>query len=43
MALLLQTGLNISSFGEDQSGEVYVVDYRGGIYTLAAGAMPLPR
>jgi glucose/arabinose dehydrogenase len=34
MSLLLETGLRISSFGEDQSGELYVVDHRGGIYLL---------
>ena len=31
---LLDTDLNISSFGEDQAGEIYVVDYGGGIYKL---------
>lgn len=35
MSLLLETGLRISSFGEDQNGELYVVDHRGGIYRLA--------
>jgi hypothetical protein len=30
--LLLQTGMKISSFGEDEQGEVYVVDHRGGVY-----------
>ena len=34
MSLLLETGLRISSFGEDQNGELYVVDHRGGIYLL---------
>lgn len=28
---LLVTGFNISSFGEDESGEVYVVDYGGSV------------
>ncbi len=28
------TGLNISSFGEDDQGEVYLVDYSGGIYRI---------
>jgi glucose/arabinose dehydrogenase len=28
--LVLDTGLNISSFGEDEEGELYVVDYAGG-------------
>jgi glucose/arabinose dehydrogenase len=37
---LLETPLRISSFGEDESGEIYAVDHRGGIYRLreAAGA-----
>ncbi len=43
-ALVLQTGLNISSFGEDQNGELYIIDLSGGVYTLSAtGASPLPR
>lgn len=29
-----QTGLNISSFGEDESGEVYLTDLNGGLYRL---------
>ena len=29
------SGLNISSFGEDVAGELYVVDYGGGLYRLA--------
>ncbi len=32
---LLDSGLRISSFGEDRAGEIYVIDYRGGIYRLA--------
>lgn len=37
MALLLDTDMNISSFGEDSAGEIYVVDFRGGeIYHLVA-------
>jgi glucose/arabinose dehydrogenase len=37
MALLLETELGISSFGEDAAGELYVLDYRGGtIYQLSA-------
>jgi glucose/arabinose dehydrogenase len=34
MALLLETNLRISSFGEDPSGELYVVDHQGGVYRL---------
>jgi glucose/arabinose dehydrogenase len=37
MALLLNTGVSISSFGEDAAGEIYVVGYRDGIiYHLVA-------
>jgi hypothetical protein len=37
MALLLDTDLNISSFGEDSSGEIYVVGYGDGtIFHLVA-------
>jgi glucose/arabinose dehydrogenase len=32
---VLETGLNISTFGEDESGEIYLTDYlTGGIYEL---------
>ncbi|MDZ4339377.1 MAG: hypothetical protein U1B94_04070, partial [candidate division NC10 bacterium] len=36
------THLRISSFGEDEAGEVYVVDHRGSIFRIreAAGAPP---
>lgn len=30
----MDTGFVISSFGEDEAGEVYLVDYKGGIYRL---------
>jgi glucose/arabinose dehydrogenase len=30
----IETGLNVSSFGEDASGELYVVDLNGGIYRI---------
>ncbi|MDZ4769455.1 MAG: PQQ-dependent sugar dehydrogenase [Chloroflexota bacterium] len=30
--LLLDTGHSISSFGEDQAGELYLVDYSGSVY-----------
>jgi glucose/arabinose dehydrogenase len=33
-SVLLDTSLSISSFGEDESGEIYVVDLSGGIYRL---------
>ncbi|RIH82762.1 Aldose sugar dehydrogenase YliI [Meiothermus luteus] len=32
---LLKTDLNISSFGEDAEGELYVIDHRGAVYRLA--------
>ena len=36
--LLLDTGLAISSFGEDETGELYVADLSGGVvYRIAAG------
>jgi hypothetical protein len=34
--VLLRTKLRISSFGEDESGEVYLVDHRGGVYRVEA-------
>jgi glucose/arabinose dehydrogenase len=36
--LLLESGLSISSFGEDEAGEIYVADLSGGaVYRIAAG------
>ncbi len=32
--LLLNSKLEISSFGQDQAGELYVVDYKGSVYKL---------
>jgi hypothetical protein len=34
---LLDTSLNITSFGEDVNGELYVVDHGGGVYRIDAG------
>ncbi|MGA2819841.1 MAG: PQQ-dependent sugar dehydrogenase [Anaerolineales bacterium] len=34
--LLLETGLNVSSFGEDARGELYLLDLRGGVYELVS-------
>jgi len=34
--VLLQTGLRISSFGEDETGELYIVDHKGGLYRVAS-------
>ncbi len=33
--LLIRTDLRISSFGEDGSGELYVVDHKGAVYRLS--------
>jgi hypothetical protein len=36
--LLMDTSLSISSFGEDESGEVYVVDLNGAVHLLTGDA-----
>ena len=33
---VLETGLNIASFGEDETGELYVLDLGGAVYRLVA-------
>jgi glucose/arabinose dehydrogenase len=38
MRVALDSSLRITSFGEDEAGEVYVVDYGGAVYRLVAGA-----
>lgn len=40
MRVLLTTSLVISSFGEDESGELYVVDWLGAVYRLTASEAP---
>jgi glucose/arabinose dehydrogenase len=35
---LLDTSINISSFGEDEQGELYLTDLRGALYALEARA-----
>jgi hypothetical protein len=35
LRVLMQTGMRISSFGEDEGGEIYLVDHKGGLYRLA--------
>lgn len=35
-AIFLETGFQVSSFGEDETGELYILDYNGGIYRLDA-------
>ena len=34
---ILETGLNISSFGQDKIGEVIIVDYSGKLFRITAG------
>ncbi|MEX2355747.1 MAG: PQQ-dependent sugar dehydrogenase [Thermaerobacterales bacterium] len=41
-AVLAHTDLRISSFGEDQGGELYVVDYAGAVYRMAPGDREIP-
>lgn len=38
--ILLASGLRISSFGEDEAGELYVVDHGGGIYRITPASTP---
>jgi hypothetical protein len=33
-AVLFESGLSITSFGQDRSGEVYLADHQGAIYRL---------
>jgi hypothetical protein len=33
-SLMFETGTNISSFGVDENGEIYLVDYSGSIFML---------
>lgn len=40
--VLLKTGLRISSFGEDEEGEVYVVGHEGTVHRISA-ELPTPR
>jgi hypothetical protein len=35
-ALLVKSGLNIASFGEDRAGHLYILSRDGGVYTLVA-------
>ncbi len=37
-SLLMTNGLNIASFAEGNDGELYVVDYRGGLYAIRGKA-----
>ena len=41
--VLRKSGIKISSFGEDEAGEVYVVDHRGGLYRLSPSLAPRGR
>jgi glucose/arabinose dehydrogenase len=40
--VLMKTGLRISSFGEDEAGEIYIVDHKGAVYRVAA-ALSTPK
>jgi glucose/arabinose dehydrogenase/uncharacterized cupin superfamily protein len=40
--VLLNTGLQLASFGEDEAGELYVVDLRGAVYRFAPAAVMGP-
>jgi len=40
--LELNTGFNVSAFGEDEDGELYVIDYAGTIRHLADTTGPVP-
>src|SRR5438128_5720539 len=42
LTVLLNTTFNISSFGQDESGEIYVVDLAGGVYRIV-NPNPPPR
>ena len=33
-SVLLRTGMNISSFGQDQNGELYIVDFSGSVWRM---------
>jgi glucose/arabinose dehydrogenase len=39
---LLESGLTVTTFGEDEEGEVYVADYSGGVLYQIAGTGPTP-
>jgi len=40
--VLLNSGVNISSFGEDEAGEIYVVGLGGTVHRIAAATSPWP-
>jgi glucose/arabinose dehydrogenase len=39
---LLNSGLTVTTFGEDEAGELYLVDYGGGVLYQIIGAQPTP-
>jgi glucose/arabinose dehydrogenase len=41
-SLLFATGRNISSFGQDEAGELYATDLNGGVYQLTPVPNPAP-
>ena len=42
MSLMLDTTILISSFGEDETGEIYVVGFGGAVYRIAAAPAATP-
>jgi glucose/arabinose dehydrogenase len=40
--VLLESGLTVTTFGEDEAGEVYVADYSGGVLYQIVGTGPTP-
>lgn len=40
--LIMETDLRISSFGEDEAGELYVIDHNGAVYRLVPGSKSIP-
>ncbi len=38
--LMSNTGFNMSAFAEDRNGELYLLDYKGGIYRLTINSTP---
>ncbi len=39
---LLDSGLSVTTFGEDEAGELYLVDYDGGVLYQIVGEQPTP-
>jgi hypothetical protein len=39
---LAEAGFNVTTFGEDEAGELYLVDYNGGVLYQIVGELPTP-